>query len=243
MNRKHFLDIIFKSILFIGSIPLMGFAKPFYKSSDELTGKSRPKLVGRGYRLRPEASVAFKKMKIAAKKKGFNIKVVSSYRNYQSQRRVWHRKYINSKLQGLSDDEAIEKIIEYSTIPGTSRHHWGTDLDIIDTSRGIPSNSLEAEHFVKGGKFYKFKLWLNQNAESYGFYEVYTNDKERKGFKYEPWHFSYKPLSVNYLKEYRGLDLFEILKEIPLHESKHLSKKFVKKYLKEYILGINPELL
>ena len=32
----------------------------------------------------------------------------------------------------MDDEAAIDKIIEYSTLPGTSRHHWGTDIDIID---------------------------------------------------------------------------------------------------------------
>ena len=26
--------------------------------------------------------------------------------------------------------DAINEIIRFSTIPGTSRHHWGTDIDI-----------------------------------------------------------------------------------------------------------------
>ena len=32
----------------------------------------------------------------------------------------------------LEPKKAISEIIRFSTVPGTSRHHWGTDIDIID---------------------------------------------------------------------------------------------------------------
>src|SRR5690625_7396566 len=94
----------------------------------------------------------FNLMKKAAKEKGFNIHVISSFRSYSHQNRIWERKYRDFRNRGLSHQNTIDKIIEYSTIPGTSRHHWGTDLDIIDTTKGFPKNPLRSEERRVGNK-------------------------------------------------------------------------------------------
>lgn len=212
-------------------------------SEDELLGKGKPALFGDGFQLREEARDQFNLMKKAAKEKGFNIYVVSSYRSYSHQNGIWERKYKSYRAQGMSHQKTIDKIIEYSTIPGTSRHHWGTDLDIIDSTKGVPNNPLSEVHFNEGGRMRKFKLWLDENSEKFGFHLVYTNETERKGFKYEPWHFSYKPISYQMLKEYQELDIKQILQTNKLMGSEHFTDEFIERYTRENILDINPDLL
>ena len=51
----------------------------------------------------------------------------------------------------------------------------------------------------ENGIFTKLKRWMDVNSERFGFYLTYVNDKNRKGFEYEPWHYSYKPVSVELL--------------------------------------------
>lgn len=212
-------------------------------SEEELIGKGKPVLFGDDFKLRDEAFLQFNLMRIAAKEAGFNIHVVSSYRSYTHQNGIWERKYKNFRNQGLTHQKTIEKIIEYSTIPGTSRHHWGTDLDIIDSTKGIPSNPLSETHFNEGGRMRKFKLWLDENSEKFGFYLVYTNKEGRKGFAYEPWHFSYRPLSLKMLKEYKKLDIKKLLQTNKLMGSENFTDEFIEKYTRENILDINPDLL
>lgn len=212
-------------------------------SNEELMGKGKPALFGEDFKLREEARLQFNLMRKAAKEQGFHVHVVSSYRSYNHQNVIWERKYKNFRNQGFSHQKTIDKIIEYSTIPGTSRHHWGTDLDIIDATRGIPSNPLSEVHFNEGGRMRKFKLWLDENAEKFGFHLVYTNQSDRKGFKYEPWHFSYKPLSQKMLKQYNALDLKELLQSQKLMGSEHFTDEFIQRYQNENILDINPDLL
>ena len=72
---------------------------------------------------------------------------------------------------------------------------------------------------------------------------VYTNVSDRKGFKYEPWHYSYKPLSKIYLRQYLQLNLEDIIKNESLIGQDHFSKSFIASYLNQNILDINPELL
>lgn len=243
MQRRHFLK---KSALMGGFLlinPSYGFNLSNDFSNDELIGKGKPALFGEDFKLREEARLQFNLMRKAAKEQGFHVHVVSSYRSYNHQNGIWERKYKNFRNQGFSHQKTIDKIIEYSTIPGTSRHHWGTDLDIIDATRGIPSNPLSEVHFNEGGRMRKFKLWLDENAEKFGFHLVYTNQSDRKGFKYEPWHFSYKPLSQKMLKQYNALDLKELLQSQKLMGSEHFTDEFIQRYQNENILDINPDLL
>ncbi|WP_025742929.1 M15 family metallopeptidase [Aquimarina pacifica] len=243
MERLDFLNI--SALTMIGlSLPLSSLAMPQSQfSKEDLMGKSNPKLLGEGYKLRKKAFLAFSKMKAEAEKRGFKIKVVSSYRNYDRQHQIWERKYTRYTSAGLSPSKSINKIIEYSTIPGTSRHHWGTDIDIIDGSAPKQRDPLLAKHFEMGGPYYRFKQWLDEYANSFGFYLVYTNKPGRKGFKYEPWHYSYAPLSIPMLKAYRKLQIDKELKFTKLMGSDYFTDDFINKYVSCNILDINPELL
>lgn len=203
-------------------------------------GKSNPHFFGEGYNLRKEAHDAFIKMSEKALESGIKIKVVSSYRNYAHQNRIWERKYKKFTSEGLSPEAAIQKIVEYSTIPGTSRHHWGTDLDIVDGAPPQPKGLLLEENFAADGPFCKFKEWMDKHANSFGFYLVYTDNPDRKGFKYEPWHYSYAPLSKPMLQEYKKLNIKEELQKVNLMGSEHFSNEFINQYISQNIFDINP---
>ncbi len=242
MKRRDFIK--YSALATTAIITLPSFAKSQTTiSEEELIGKGTPKLFGEGYKLRQEAHDAFLLMKTAAAKSGIKIYAVSSYRNYAHQKRIWTRKYKRFTNGGLSPEKAIKKIIEYSTIPGTSRHHWGTDIDIVDANPSQPASLLNPEHFHNNGPFCKLKEWLDIHANTYGFYLVYTDNANRKGFKYEPWHLSYKPLSKAYLTAYKKIDISTLLKKDELVGSDYFSSPFINQYTTENILDINPELL
>lgn len=76
--------------------------------------------------------------------------------------------------------------MEYSTIPGTSRHHWGTDIDIIDANQPYKGDPLESDKFHGDGPFCALKEWMDLHANTFGFYLVYTDNDKRTGFYYEP---------------------------------------------------------
>lgn len=244
MKRRYFIKTSAIAGIGVAVAPNLSFTNT--RSTlpvEELIGKGNPKLFGTNYLLREEANNAFTRMTLAAEKDDFKIRAVSSYRNFAHQKRIWERKFKRYKAQGLSDGKAISKIIEYSTIPGTSRHHWGTDIDIINDNVSLPKNVLNPKHYHDYGVFCPFREWLEKNANTYGFYIVYTNDFNRKGFKYEPWHYSYKPLSYEYLKAYKNIDLKSLLKQEHLSGINAFSEEFTNTYIKENILDINPKLL
>ncbi|MCK8481250.1 M15 family metallopeptidase [Psychroserpens algicola] len=244
INRRFFIKTSALAGLGLLTFPQLSFQnKNVDISYDELIGKGQPKLFGKDFKLRKAAYDAFLKLSAEALKSDIRIQVVSSYRSFDHQKRIWERKYKRYIANGLNPQDSINKIIEYSTIPGTSRHHWGTDLDLIDANVKQPSHVLNPNHFDENGCYSKFKSWMDQHANTFGFHLVYTDIKERKGFKYEPWHYSYKPLSKPYIEAYQKLNLKDIIISEELMGCTHFSQEFITNYLNENILDINPELL
>lgn len=133
---------------------------------------------------------------------GIKISVISATRNFNSQKGIWEEKWAGKrKITGTPSISEIkdpvkkgELILQYSSMPGTSRHHWGTDFDI---------NQLNNEYYSKGeGKI--IYNWLVKNASKYGFYQPYTAGRDA-GYKEEKWHWSYLPLSKQFLADWNNL--------------------------------------
>ena len=200
-------------------------------------GKTSPPLVGS---MQQEVYEAYERMRQAAAKEGIDIKVVSAHRSYHRQREIWNAKYKTLTLQGLTAKDAIQEIITYSTLPGTSRHHWGTDIDIIDNANPQSGDVLLAEKFYGDGPSSALRSWMNRNAADYGFLEVYTDHPNRKGFAHEPWHYTYHSLSKAYLEVLTNQVISEIAKDEQLLGRKFLDADFFKSYTTEHLLDINP---
>ncbi len=226
-----------------GSFQLLAAPSSDY-SYDELIGKGSPKLYGDGIQLRLEASCAFASMRKAAAADGIGLKIVSGYRSFQRQKAIWERKYKLYTGKGMLPEKAIERIIEYSTVPGTSRHHWATDIDVIDDRVSFSGGDLlVTTHYEQGGVFENLKKWMDENASNYDFYRVYTDREGRKGFYYEPWHYSYAPLSISMLRAYRKLDVKKIITRENVAGADSFTDSFIERYTRENILDINPILL
>lgn len=151
-----------------------------------------------GFYLRKEALDAFIKMHQAAKKDGVRLTIRSATRSFNTQKRIWERKWLGKRR--LSDGTNVArdirnpinkslKILEYSSMPGTSRHHWGTDIDL---------NSFNNKWF-ESGRGLKLFNWLNVNAGRFGFCRPYTANRLH-GYNEEKWHWSFKPLSAPMMK-------------------------------------------
>ena len=125
-----------------------------------------------GLYLRKETYEAFKKMHAAAAKEGIRLQIRSATRNFKAQKRIWEGKWNGiRKVDGADLSKTIKepkpralKILEYSSMPGTSRHHWGTDIDL---------NAFINEYFERGDGL-KLYNWMVANAASYGFCQPYT---------------------------------------------------------------------
>lgn len=182
---------------------------------------------------------AFLEMKDRAVKDGLQLQAYSSYRSFNDQLKMWNDKYLGKRplynpegelldRSKLSEERLIYAILSWSALPGGSRHHWGTDIDIVDLS-SIPENykvKLLPEEYSKGGIFEKLDRWLETHAESFGFFKPYREYKG--GVCEEPWHWSYAPQSKILIQEHT----IEIIREA-ITESEMLGKKAVLERLPE----------
>lgn len=180
----------------------------------ELTGRARSHVVQRddlGAALQRDALEAFLAMKAAAAEEGFDLEIVSAFRDFAAQQRIWDMKFRGERplydADGnernhaeLEPAELIEAIACWSAVPGGSRHHWGSEMDVIDRAAvtdGYRVRLLPAEAEL-GGVFHRLHQWLDANMALYGFYRPYRT--YRGGVFPEPWHLSYAPVSTVAIK-------------------------------------------
>ncbi|WP_299059938.1 M15 family metallopeptidase [uncultured Polaribacter sp.] len=178
--------------------------------------------------VRKEVLSAFLKMEKAANKEHISFKIISGTRNFDHQKRIWNYKW-NDKYKNIPTIKRVKKILEFSSMPSTSRHHWGTDIDL---------NNLNNAYFTKG-KGLKEYNWLLKNAAKFGFYQVYTSKENgRKGYEEEKWHWTYLPLSSIYLNFYNEQITVDDITDFNGSEfAKELN------IIDVYVNGITPELL
>jgi LAS superfamily LD-carboxypeptidase LdcB len=175
----------------------------------ELTGQARTHIVevaDLGCLLHSQAVLPFLNLRRAAERDGFDLVPVSSFRDFARQLNIWNGKFSGAKpmfdAAGASIDAAalaplqrINAILMWSALPGASRHHWGTDVDLIDrnaTEAGYQVK-LTREEFAAQGPFARLAAWLETHAARFGFFRPYQG--VRSGVQAEPWHFSFAPIA------------------------------------------------
>ena len=187
--------------------------------------------------LRKEAWDAFLLMHAAASLDSLDLKLASATRNFDYQAGIWDKKWTGETLvggQSLAENipdgfERFKKILEYSAAPGTSRHHWGTDVDIY---YAIPS-------FFETSKGKGIYNWLTVNAASFGFCQTYDAKIERlTGYHEEKWHWSYLPLAKNFTDRYKTL-----IRESDLGDFLGAEYLAGQNVINDYVLSINPDCL
>ncbi|NJC25916.1 M15 family metallopeptidase [Neolewinella antarctica] len=221
--------------------------RPPIPSYEYLTGKFDPAVHpdfvpvaaeytdGDPYLLHRETYVAFEKMHAAAKADGVTLTMVSATRNFARQKQIWEAKWNGQRLlEGTQKADVVypdpadraRAILRYSSMPGTSRHHWGTDIDL---------NDLENSYFASGtGK--KVYDWLTTNGVTYGFCQPYTakGDGRPNGYEEEKWHWSYVPLAAR-LTDYAASQL----KDADISGFDGAEAAVSIRVLENYVLGIN----
>lgn len=178
----------------------------------QLTGRDDSHVVALpdAQRLQQEVAEAFAVLQSAAREAGFELAIASSFRSYTRQLAIWNGKASGIRpvhddegspvvMAHLSPRERLHAILRFSALPGTSRHHWGTDLDVYDAAVMPPGYQLQLSppEVAPGGLFDPLHNWLDEriaDGESHGFYRPYARD--RGGVAPERWHLSYAPLAV-----------------------------------------------
>jgi len=149
----------------------------------------------------------------AARTAGFELMIASGYRNYQRQLQIWNEKAAGTRpvlddrgqpldLSGCSDWEKVQAILRWSALPGASRHHWGTDIDVYDRLALPQDYQLQLTAEEADGLFGALHQWLDERIATdaaQGFFRPYSED--RGGVAPERWHLSYAPLALRYQRQ------------------------------------------
>ncbi|MDD0852375.1 M15 family metallopeptidase [Halobacteriovorax sp. GB3] len=154
-------------------------------------------------------------LKESANDFGLEIQLASSFRDFNRQVLIWNRKARGESplldshsnplpYDELSKEEILYSILRWSAFPGASRHHWGTDFDIIDKRALLKDPNYHVQlipsEYEKGGIFERLGLFLEEHLESTPFYRPY--EKDLGGVAREPWHLSFHAKAKEFQKQY-----------------------------------------
>jgi LAS superfamily LD-carboxypeptidase LdcB len=181
---------------------------------------------------------------------GFDMRVASAFRGFERQLLIWNNKALGLRsvlnengiainLNSMTDDEKVFAILRWSALPGASRHHWGTDLDVYDASRMAADYQLQltVEETQGDGPCAQFHYWLTQELQENetDFFRPYVEGVG--SISPEPWHLSYAPLAHLFASQLSEENLREKIQaaDIVLKDSilKNLSYIFAN-YIKPY---------
>lgn len=201
-------------------------------------------------------------LRAAAKQAGFALKIASGFRSFQRQLAIWNGKALGERpvldanespidIRDLNSEELMFAILRWSAIPGTSRHHWGSEVDVYDAHSFRSGEKLELTlvEACKGGIMASFHQWLceyfnEERAFSRPYFplsrhslldHVPTRRAVRSGVSPEPWHLSYRPLAQRYEKVITKKSLADFiaeskiaLKDEILHHFDFIYERYVK---------------
>jgi LAS superfamily LD-carboxypeptidase LdcB len=185
-------------------------------TNDELLGRAESHLCSEsdadvvGTRIHAAAVAPFVQLRDAAHSAGFTLTVLSGFRGFDRQLSIWNRKasgelkVLDSNAEALditamSELDIVMSILRWSALPGASRHHWGTDIDVYDAAAkpdGYEVDLVPAE-VESGGMFAPLHEWLDERIDSgtaFGFFRPY--DADRGGIAPERWHLSYSNVAM-----------------------------------------------
>lgn len=143
-----------------------------------------------------------------AKKAGYAIYILSSYRDMDKQIRLYEAEVEKWEREGYSEEAAKEKAGTIVAFPGTSEHHLGLAVDLVS------SEHVKLDQDAEKTKGYQ---WLAAHCQEYGFILRYPNNSsDITGIIYEPWHFRYVGEEAATVIMEKGITLEEYLSELSL---------------------------
>lgn len=130
--------------------------------------------ISKSHMLTRKTAEAWEKMQSAASLDNINLYIVSSFRNFNSQKKII--------MEKIKIGQNLEEIFSVSAPPGFSEHHTGRAIDIGTISYNPLTLSFESTEAFD---------WLMHNANKFGYYLSYPRGNTA-GFEYEPWHWFYR---------------------------------------------------
>lgn len=218
-----------------------------------LTGRSRDHIVEVDTPrclLHREVVAPFMALRTAAAREGFDLVPVSGFRDFDRQLAIWNGKCRGERalldrdsrplaVSAMDGEAVVLAILEWSALPGASRHHWGSEVDVIDAAAwpaGEPV-CLVPEHYARGGAFAGLATWLDEHAAAHGFYRPYATD--RGGVRPEPWHLSHAPVSVPALQALTLPVLEQALSQAPIDHAAVIARLLPQIHAR-HVMNVDP---
>ena len=184
----------------------------------------------------------------AAQKDGLEFTIVSSYRTFEQQLTIWNEKWLGHRpvysLHGrplnitkMSDMEKYKAISLWSALPGLSRHHWGSDLDIFLTKAIQQGHKVELspQEFSDTGVCYQLNCWMDKNLKKFGFFKPYR--EYRQGVSAEPWHISHRLVSDQIIADFPYIQCLEYIRNRDIKAKDFICDIF-EHYREQYFLNV-----
>lgn len=153
-----------------------------------------------------------------AEKNGFHFTLVSGYRSIAYQKNLFDQSVQRHRDAGYSLEQAQNMTLSYSQMPGSSEHHTGLAVDIIDTAFLNDRQDLydDVDQLIS-------QQWLINHAVDYGFILRYPKTKVNwTGINYEPWHFRFVGQENAIYMTKNGLSLEEYIEDLTTNSKSHL---------------------
>ncbi len=217
-----------------------------------LTGRSRDHLRevrAPGATLHRDVIAPFLAMRAAAAADGIDLALASSYRDFARQLAIWNGKFLGDRpmqdraglpldTHALDPDARVAHILHWSALPGASRHHWGTDFDVIDRA-ALPGDyrvRLEPAEYSANGIFARLTSWLDAHMASFGFFRPYVS--RRSGVQPEPWHLSYAPIAGAALERFTVGMLADALQDSEI-EGREIVLDRIEELFARYVVDVD----
>lgn len=226
---------------------------------DQFTGRTQNHLtkLNEDYLVHQEVLIAFNSLRQEAAIEGFDLTAISTFRPFHEQLQIWNNKATGKRallndageplpFDKLSKEEIVFRILRWSALPGVSRHHFGTDIDVID-KKALTDPAYRVQlvpsEYAKGGIFGELSSWLDKrisDREAFGFYRPY--DVDRGGVAPEMWHLSFRPIADEYLSEF-SFEVFKKFLESDAYEKMELRDivlEHAETIYQRYVVNVNP---
>lgn len=174
-----------------------------------------------GYYVDKEVLPFYNKLKESLSVSGFELRLESGYRPFERQLSIWNRKASgelrlldadgNPMERPTDEEQLMFAILTWSALPGASRHHLGSDLDVVDGNacpEGYEVQLTPAECNGMFAPFHKKLTELMDAGEAFGFSRVFVPG--RGNIQPEQWHIAHLPTSRKRLENFSLAELRSI---------------------------------
>lgn len=195
-----------------------------------------------------DVAAPWRALQQAAIDDGIDCQLVSSHRDFHRQLAIWNRKWrgeatlydangVALDFASLDDNQKIDAILTWSALPGGSRHHWGTDIDVYDHEAvqrwGQPFELVDAE-YRSGGPCFTLACWLETHLKDFGFHRPFLHN--RGGVATELWHLSHTATAAQF-EQQRNLDALRSALQHAEMEGKDAVLNRIDELFERYVLN------